>query len=305
MIDFHRIRPEDKEEYEKILMSVAPRGCEYSFCNLYFWGRQEIAFIHGCVAFFAHYQGRSVYPYPIGNGDKKAVLEAILADAQERGIPCRIGGISPADRHELGNLMPGRFYCREDRDGADYVYTVEALADLRGNKLQRKRNHVNRFRAAYPDYQVEPITEDNLEDAAHLVYNWYKNKQETTGGDFLLEQIAMDRAFSHFTQLGLFGLLLSVDGEYIAMTMGSRMNRDTVDVHFEKARDDIDGSYAAINSEFARYIRDTFPEIQYLNREDDMGLEGLRKAKLSYQPHHMMEKCQAFFVEDVDDPSLP
>ena len=304
MINFHRIAPEDRAHYEQILLDCPPRGCEYAFCNLFFWGRQEIAFLHGCVAFFAHYQGRSVYPYPIGNGDKKAVLEALLQDAAERGIPCRIGGMTREDRQELEALMPGRFYCREDRDGADYVYTVEALADLKGKKLQRKRNHFNRFRATYPDYQVEPITLGNLEIAKRLVYDWYKHKQETTGGDFLLEQIAMDRAFGHFEELELFGLLLSVDGTYIAMTMGSRMNGDTVDVHFEKAREDIDGAYAIINSEFARMIRETRPEIQYLDREDDMGLEGLRKAKLSYQPHHLIEKCQAYFVEDVDDPSL-
>ena len=79
MIDFQRMPFSQKEAYEQILFSCPPRGCEYSFTHLYLWGRQETAFLHGCVAFFSHFYGRSVYPYPIGIGDKRAVLEAILA----------------------------------------------------------------------------------------------------------------------------------------------------------------------------------------------------------------------------------
>ena len=301
MIDFHRIQLEDKQAYEAILEGCPTRGCEYSFSNLYLWGRQEIAFLYGCALFFAHYQGMSVYPYPIGPGDKKAALEAILEDAAERGIPCRLRGMTREDHQELEALLPGRFYCREDRDGSDYVYTVEALADLRGRKLQRKRNHVNRFRAVHPDYTVEPLTRENLPLAQQLVEDWYIHRLETVGGDYMLEQIAMERAFTHFEQLGMEGLLLRCDGEVAAMTMGSRLSPDTRDVHLDKAREDIDGAYAAINSEFARYVRLSHPEIQYLDREEDMGLEGLRKAKLSYQPHHLVEKCRAYLMEDVDD----
>ena len=302
MIDFHRIQIEDMSAYQQILMACPTRGCEYTFANLFFWGRQEIAFLHGCVAFFAHYQGRSIYPYPIGSGDKKAVLEEILQDARDRGIPCRIGGMTRQDHEELEQLLPGRFYCREDRDGADYVYTVEDLADLRGRKLQRKRNHVNKFRAMNPDYTVEPLTRDKLPLAQTFVEDWYIHRLETVGGDYMLEQIAIERAFNHYEDLHMDGLLLCCKDQLVAMTMSSPLSRDTLDVHFEKAREDVDGAYAAINSEFARYIRLKYPEILYLDREDDMGLEGLRKAKLSYQPHHMVEKCRAYLMEDVDDP---
>ena len=97
MIDFQRIQLTQKEQYQQILFSVPNRGCEYSFANLYLWGHQQVAFLHGCVAFFSHFFGRSVYPYPIGNGDRRAVLEEILQDSRQRGIPCRITGILPAD----------------------------------------------------------------------------------------------------------------------------------------------------------------------------------------------------------------
>jgi hypothetical protein len=85
------------------------------------------------------------------------------------------------------------------------------------------------------------------------------------------------------------------------MTMGSRLSRNTFDIHFEKAREDVDGAYAAINCEFARYLRLKYPDVEFLNREDDVGLEGLRKAKLSYLPHHMVEKCWGYLAEDYDE----
>ena len=96
-------------------------------------------------------------------------------------------------------------------------------------------------------------------------------------------------------------LVLTDGGEVIAMTMGSFLAEDTVDVHFEKAREDVDGAYAAINCEFARYLREKYPQLRFLNREEDMGLEGLRKAKESYCPHHMTEKCWAHLKEDGYD----
>ena len=95
MIEFHKAQPAQKAAYESILFSCPPRGCEYSFANLNLWGLQNIAFLHGCAALFSHFYGKSVYPYPIGNGDKKAVIEAILHDAKMRGIPCRITGLPP------------------------------------------------------------------------------------------------------------------------------------------------------------------------------------------------------------------
>ena len=111
--------------------------------------------------------------------------------------------------------------------------------------------------------------------------------------------MAIDRAFRHFAALDMDGLMLKEGGQVLAVTMGSRLSPDTIDVHFEKAREDVDGAYAAINREFARYLREKYPDVQYLNREDDMGLEGLRKAKLSYQPHHLEEKYWACLMEDL------
>ena len=300
MIPFQRLRISRKEEYDAILMASPERGCEYSFANLYLWGRQEVAFLHGCAAFFAHFYGRSVYPYPVGTGDRRAVLEAILEDAGKRGIPCRITGMTQADREELESWFPDRFYVRASRDSYDYVYSVNDLADLKGRKFQKKRNHFNRFRAEHPDYQVLPINNCNMPRVQRMVDEWYRTRmKEDPEGDYLLENIAMARACQNFHGLGLEGIALADGDEILAVTMGSRLAPNIFDIHFEKAREDVEGAYNAVNCEFARYLREKYPEVEFLNREDDVGLEGLRKAKLSYNPHHMVEKYWARLREDI------
>lgn len=300
MIPFHRISLRDKAAYDAVLAEVPGRGCEYAFANLYLWGRQEIAFIHGCVALFSHFYGRSVYPYPIGNGDRKAVIEDILRDAAQRGIPVRITNITPPDMAELEAWFPGKFQLSPSRDSFDYVYTLDTLADLRGKKLQKKRNHVNRFRAEHPNYRVLPLDCKTLGLAAHMVNDWFIRRQkEDPHGDYLLENLAMARAFRDFEKLHMEGIVLMDGDQMLAVTMGSFLSEDTLDVHFEKARDDVDGAYNAVNAEFARYLRLKYPQLRYLNREDDMGLEGLRKAKLSYSPDHLIEKYRAYLTEEI------
>ncbi len=302
MIDFHKPTAQDKAPYDAILFSCPPRGCEYSFANLALWGRQNIAFLHGCVARFSHYYGKSIYPYPIGSGDKKAVLEAILLDAKLRGLPCRLTGMTEADRQELEALFPGLFTFRSDRDDFDYVYAIDDLADLKGRKFQKKRNHVNRFRAEHPDFQVVPLTMCNMPQAQHMINDWFQTRmRQDPEGNYMLENIALTRACRLYDALEMDGILLMDGGEVLAVTMGSRMGTDTFDIHFEKAREDVEGAYAAVNCEFARYLRLKYPDIAYLDREDDMGLEGLRKAKLSYNPHHLRSKYWAYLNEDIRD----
>ncbi len=300
MIQFHRAALEHRAPYEKYSYQSPERGCEYAFANLYLWGRQEIAFLHGCVAFFSHFNGRTVYPFPIGPGDKRAVLEEILADARERGIPCRITNMTDADRADLERWFPGKFQMLPARDSFDYVYRTDALADLRGKKLQKKRNHFNRFAASHPNYRIEPLSSCNMAQAQHMVNDWFVNRRKQDPyRDYLLESLAMAKAFRRFADLSLEGILL-LDGEdVLAVTMGSRLSEDTFDIHFEKAREDVDGAYAAINCEFARYLRLKYPGVEFLNREDDLGLEGLRKAKLSYHPDHLVEKYWARLSEDM------
>lgn len=302
MIDFRRMTPADKAQYDTLLFSGTERGCEYSFANLFLWGHQKAAFLHGCVLIFSHFHGKSVYPFPIGPGDKKAAIEAILQDAEDRGIPCRITGITNADRSFLEHAFPGKFLICANRDSNDYVYDIQELADLKGRKFQNKRNHFNRFCTDHPHHQAVPITQDILPQAKAFVEDWYaRRKNRDPQGDYLLETLSMARAFNHFEDLQMEGIVLVDNGEILAITMGSRLSGNTFDVHFEKAREDISGAYTAINCHFARYLRLKYPDVTFLNREEDMGLEGLRSAKLSYRPHHMVEKYWAYVQEYIHE----
>ncbi len=301
MIQFQRLQLQCREEYDKFLLQ-ANRGCGYSFVNLYIWGRQRAAVVEGFLTFFSQFNRRSVYTFPLGEGQLRLALDAIIQDAAQRGIPCCITGMSEQDCRLLEGLYPGRFRIYNDRDGYDYVYAIDDLADLKGRKFQRKRNHVNRFYEAHPHCRVEPITVQNLEAVQDMASAWYLYRQEKDpDGDYHLEQLALMRALADPEKLAMEGLVLLEGEKILAFSMASRLSSDTYDIHFEKARDDVDGAYAAINQAFARYLRDRHPEIRYLNREDDLGLEGLRKAKLSYQPAFLVEKYWTRLWEEEDE----
>ncbi len=302
MIDFKALTLADKPVYESYLQDGNERGCEYSFVNLYLWGRQKAAVVDGHLTFFSQFNRKSVYLFPVGKGDKKPVLDAIIQDAAQRGIPCRLVGLSQDDCALLERLYPGRLRYHFDRDSFDYVYAIEDLAELKGKKFQKKRNHLSRFTQENPDYRLAPITEENLPQVQQLLDRWYAQRLEQDAhSDFHMEQAALKKALAHRQALGMEGLALYTDEGLVSMTLGSFLNDTIFDVHFEKALSHVDGAYAAINNGFAQYLHEKYPQLQYLNREDDMGLEGLRKAKLSYQPHHMVEKSWACLLEDGYD----
>lgn len=302
MIDFKPLRLWNKPLYDRFLMEGQPRGCEYSFANLYLWGRQSAAVLGGHLVLFSRFSGKCVYPFPVGDGPLKPVIDAIMADARDRGIPCCLTGLVGEEKAALEALYPGKFRFVCARDTFDYVYDIDDLAQLRGKKLQKKRNHLNRFLAAHPDWRAEPLSGENVDDAVAFVERWYAVRQEEDPqGDYAMERRALNGALAQWDKLDMEGLLLWDGDTLLGVTLGNPLSRDTFDVNFEKARADVDGAYTAVNWAFARYLREKHPQLRFLNREDDLGLEGLRKAKLSYKPHHLVEKCWACLKEDECD----
>ena len=302
MIDFQKIDLSQAGRYREFLAACGERGCEYSLVNLYLWGRQKVAFLNGCLALFSQFQRKSVYPFPAGDGDVGAVLDAIIHDARTRGLQCRLTSMTAADCAILEERYPGQFQFHPDRDSCDYIYKIEDLAKLPGRKFQRKRNHLNRFRQNHPDCRLVAITPELLPQVRAMTQAWYEARMEMDpDNDFLLEQRALDRAMEHWVELGLEGAVLMEDGRILAMAAGSFLNENTFDVHFEKALEDVDGAYAAINQGFSAHLQAKYPALQWLNREDDLGIPGLRKAKLSYCPDHLVVKFWANLLEDDDE----
>ena len=171
---------------------------------------------------------------------------------------------------------------------------TKVLDALVGKKFQSKRNHVNKFKRTY-NYEYTPITPDRIQECLDLEAEWCKanncDQHEGTGN----ERRALVYALHNFEELGLTGGILHVDGKIAAFTFGMPINQDTFGVHVEKADTSIDGAYAMINYEFANHIPEQYV---YLNREEDLGIEGLRKAKLSYQPAIILEKYVACLKDE-------
>ena len=300
MIDFRTPQPSDKAWVDALLAQADYRGCDYNFTNLFVWSRaygQEIAQVNGFLV--THLCGRMgcSYMYPAGSGDLAAAIDILAREADERRQPLRLVCLTTRQMEELDRLMPGRFAYEADRDGFDYLYDIDRLADLTGKKLHAKRNHINRFMDNNPSWVYEEITPQTLPECLEMDQEWYRRSMVREGAaeerDLGDEGIALRTAMDHYHALGLEGGLIRVYGEVVAFTMGDRLNSDTYDVHFEKAYGELQGAYAMINREFARWVRAKHPNVRYLNREDDMGVEGLRKAKESYDPDRMVEKYAA------------
>ena len=300
MIDFRTPQPSDKAWVDALLAQADYRGCDYNFTNLFVWSRaygQEIAQVNGFLV--THLCGRMgcSYMYPAGSGDLAAAIDILAREADERRQPLRLVCLTTRQMEELDRLMPGRFAYEADRDGFDYLYDIDRLADLTGKKLHAKRNHINRFMDNNPSWVYEEITPQTLPECLEMDKEWYRRSMVREGAaeerDLGDEGIALRTAMDHYPALGLEGGLIRVYGEVVDFTMGDRLNSDTYDVHFEKAYGELQGAYAMINREFARWVRAKHPNVRYLNREDDMGVEGLRKAKESYYPDRMVEKYAA------------
>ena len=301
MIPFAKLNLNQKEPLNRYLLKADKQSCEYSFANLFLWGRKKVAEQDGFLLLESQFDRKNVYIFPVGTGDLKTALDALIHDAQMRGICCCLAALTEEECRLVELLYPGKFcfYC--DRDSYDYVYAIDDLADLKGRKFQKKRNHLNRFRQEHPEAEILPLDERTRVAAFQLAEQWYHDHcAADPDHDHHLEHDALHRAFAFYPQLGMEGVVLVEKGKILAFAMGSRLNHDTFDIHFEKALD-IDGAYAAINQGFASYLREKYPDVKWLNREDDMGIAGLRKAKLSYCPHHMVEKCWAELQEEDDD----
>lgn len=303
MIAFQDPEIQDQDWVAERFRASGNQGCEYSFATLFLWSdayRQQVARLGDYVLERLYGPLGACYLFPAGEGPLELAVSALEADAAERGEPCRFVCLTREQAARLEELRPGAYEYREDRDGFDYLYDIDRLADLKGKKLQAKRNHINRFLERCPDWTVEEITFENLGECAEMDLEWNRRyrSQDAASAEMeersrLDERHALSKAFLFYKQLKLSGLLLRAEGQVVAFTMGSAINDTTFDIHFEKAYSDIQGAYPMINREFARWIRDHFPQVRWINREDDMGLEGLRRSKNSYYPDKMVEKCSA------------
>lgn len=293
MINFKPVELTDKEWMTPLLRAAQLSGSHQNFTNIFAWSviyHYQVAQVENYLVVKGKLQdGVQYYFYPAGQGDAQPVLEAMRQDALGHGHEFLLLGLNPEQVNELQTLYPEQFSYEEMRDSFDYIYRLEKLVTLSGNKLHSKRNHINRFKESN-NWSFEPIDADNLAECWDMNVIWCKEMGCQDDQQLAEENCAVRRCFKYFDELGLEGGLLRLDGKVIAYTMGERLNANTYVVHIEKAFGKIQGAYQMINREFAALVQERHPEIVFVNREEDMGYEGLRKAKLSYKPERLEEK---------------
>lgn len=298
MIDFKTITVKDRTLYDEYFQKSARRGCEFSFLNVFLWGEQKYAVLNGCLVLLSKFSDTYYYSYPFGDGDVVKTIKDIIEDSKERSVTFRMNGITPDEKDFLQKEFPDTFVFSTTEDSYDYVYDIENLSTLAGKKYHGKRNHINKFYENYPDAVTETIDENNISEVRKMADLWFAAREERVPPHtFDMEKAALSKLFENFSDVKAEGMILKNGEKILAFCVGSPFYEDTFDVHFEKAAEDTDGAYPVINREFARYIKEKYPKIRFLDREEDMGLEGLRRAKQSYRPLFLVEKWRSKLKE--------
>lgn len=301
MLNFQPTKVSDREWVIPFLQAEAIPLCSYSFAALYCWQNvyeQKICQFEDRLLIHANTAVGSGYLWPVGWGDPIPALRALEEDAAFRGEPLRFVGLIDQHLPILEKLYHGRMELVANRDACDYHYHIDRLADLPGKKLHAKRNHIRRFKDRCPEGVFAPLTIEDIPDCLALDQRWYEEHlsraaEEPDDSSLLQERGALVRALENFHELGMDGGLIRCHGEVLAFTLGSLLTPTVFDVHFERAMADFQGAFPLVNQEFARYIRDHYPKVYYIDREEDMGQPGLRKAKLSYGPDRLQENVCA------------
>lgn len=291
-IQFKRAELEDKEIISRYFTLYTSRSCERTFANVYLWSRQypvKWAVVENTLVFKSEDEEHLAFAYPVGDpGDVRRAIEWLTEYFKDRGMPFRMYNLTPDNFAQLEEWYPGRFQIEYDRDSADYVYESEKLATLSGKKLHSKRNHINKFKALYGGrWSYEAITAGNVEECFQMALKWRDQNGCEDDPDKRGEICVTMNALRLFEELELTGGILKIDGEVVAFTIGEPICPDTFVVHIEKAFADVEGAYPMINQQFVEH---ECKDYLYVNREEDTGAEGLRKAKLSYRPVFMVEK---------------
>lgn len=289
-IRFKRPELEDRDLINSYLKYSNKRSCEMTFANLYLWsGHYNTGFaVVEDMLVLGKVSGEGAFAMPAGPADTKKTLDTLMAYCEEKRMPFQLYDVTKEDFAQLEGFYPGMLEITYNRDYADYVYEAEKLRTLSGKKYHGKKNHVNKFKALYPNWSYEPITKENVEECVRFAHLWREQKGYENDGEMQAELRVTLNFLRLFQKLKMRGGVLRVNGEIAAFTVGEpAANRDTLLVHVEKALADVQGAYAMINQQFAEHEGVDFT---YLNREEDVGNEGLRRSKMSYKPAFLIEK---------------
>ncbi|MGL5204425.1 DUF2156 domain-containing protein [Cetobacterium sp.] len=254
---------------------------DLNFTNFYLWSfsenieyaiQDDVLYIRG------YYEGKEYYFAPISRErNQKKIIDAVKWIKNKNGKLVFIP-------EEYAQFLEDDFELKEERDSFDYIYSREDLAFLKGRKFSSKKNKVNKFIKTY-EYTYEKISDINIEEVRAFQQKWSENRKEDE--IILSETLGIEGVLNNYEKLKLRGGVLKVDNRIVAYAIGEKLTENMGVVHIEKGDFEYMGSYQMINMLLAR---EEFPDVEFLNREDDFGSLGLREAKLSYQPIKFLKK---------------
>jgi len=286
--DFQQIEIRHKDLFDHYFKEDPPVVSELTFTNLFIWRHQYHPVwleTDDCLLIICRPEGLPPYGLePVGPGDKGGALDMLLGYLNEITSESSIRKVS--EKFVNTCVEPDRYYSVLDQDNCDYVYKAVDLIQLSGKKYHRKKNHLNQFLKHY-EFEYMELDKNLKESVLAMQERWCELKYCEGSRSLSSEDIAIHEAMIHFDMLDYKGCVIKINSRIEAFSIGEQLNSNTAVVHIEKANPDIPGLYVAVNQFFCQ---DAWAEVEYINREQDLGIEGLRKAKESYYPDHMVNK---------------
>jgi len=279
---------EHRELVEKALEKRQPVVSEHNFTEIFMWKDSRdlsLSMLDNCLILTGRAAGTYFMHVPMGDENVSSAIKKALGYFKDKGIQCGLYALVPEEFEKFGVDSP-EFIREPLRDQFDYVYLREDLARLEGRKYDGKRNLIKKFKEAN-NYTFEKIGEDNIKACIVFQEHWCKVRNCPDDLSLNEESTGVLEVLKNYNNLSCIGGALRIGGEIQGITVASRLNENTALVHIEKANANYKGIYQVINNIF---VSEMLNEFQFVNREQDVGVEGLRKAKLSYYPHHMVEK---------------
>lgn len=287
MLEFRNLEIDDAKIYNEYLKNSGELSCENSFVNLIVWqcdrhNYNMICNFENQLIIKSGEGEKEYFRLPLGDDFEKGMrlIEEYCGERKPRFW------VQEGPRLELFKKYSDKYSFKENRDTFDYIYLQSDLSNLSGKKYHSKRNHISAFSKKF-NWHYESITEDNIEAVKKCAEGWYLENIDKMDYFMVCEKKGIKTILENMEKLNVKGGAVFVEGRVVAFSLGSPITDEVFDIHIEKALSDYSGAYAVINREFAK---NDLAEYKYINREDDLGLEGLRKAKLSYKPSIILKK---------------
>lgn len=291
-LPFRPLSIDDKADIQAVTLHSGRRNCNFTFANLMGWRflfDTEVCHLPGAVI-FRYLFGHRDPAYLISSSTLPSsdIVEALRRKSSEEGCALTLIAVEDDWAAQFKQHYDDDVTVEPLRNSYDYIYRHDELQQLQGKNLKAKRNHVNKFLSEHPDYQYRDLTPDLFDSCRHLEQLWRDGTIHDNpwyGNTIESEHRMIENVFTYWRQLDMHGGAIFIDGRMIAFSFGAAVSDDTFDTCVEKADRSIDGAFNIINQQMALHLP---PQFRYINREEDMGLEGLRKSKLSYHPYTLL-----------------